>query len=458
MRENIALGYKDKHILVLGLAKSGVAVAKLLSRLGATVVVNEKKERKACSNVEELEELGVTVVCGEHPLELLHSDLYLIVKNPGIPYDIPFLQQAEKQGIPVVTEIELAYQITDSPIIGITGSNGKTTTTTLINEMLQGSNREPKIAGNIGTVMCEVAEKSTESNWLVAELSSFQLLGTMKFKPKISLILNIYDAHLDYHHTKDHYITSKSNIFRNQTENDITVLNYDLAVTRAFAGETRAEVVWFSFKSEVPRGTFIRDGHIVHRNAGGDITRVLDSGDIKLVGEHNLENVLAAVSVSLEAGASLGHIQEVLRTFEGVPHRLQHIRTFQNVRYYNDSKATNSVATKKSIQAFQEPIVLIAGGLDRGDDFLELQDVFDVHLTSIVAYGQSADKILAVGKLAGVKHLIRVDNVEEAVQKASEIAQSGDIVLLSPAAASWDQFASFEERGDMFTQSVHKLR
>jgi UDP-N-acetylmuramoylalanine--D-glutamate ligase len=458
MREEMTELFTNKNILVLGLAKSGLAVAKLLSRLGATVIVNEKKERNVCVGVDELESLGIPVICGSHPLELLDRGLFMLVKNPGIPYDIPFLEEAKKRGIPVVTEVEIAYLISEAPIIGITGSNGKTTTTTMIFEMLKKSTRNPIIAGNIGTVFCEVAENASAEDLIVAELSSFQLLGTEQFRPEISLLLNVFDAHLDYHHTKEHYVSAKAKLFANQTGEQVAVLNYDTEITKGISEKISSQVAWFSVKSEVPRGSYLQEQDIVFKDSKGNVTVILPLKEVKLIGEHNIENALAAVTVAMEAGASIRQIQEVLRSFQGVAHRLQFVRELHGVKFYNDSKATNSYATKKAIQAFPGSVVLIAGGLDRGEDFEELNDSFATHVKGIVAYGQIAEKISAVAKRKGVKHIVRVDNVEEAVSSASEIAQTGDIVLLSPAAASWDQFSSFEERGDMFTQTVHKLR
>jgi UDP-N-acetylmuramoylalanine--D-glutamate ligase len=458
MRKEVAEMFKGKHCLVLGLAKSGFAVAKLLSRFGAKVTVNEQKERGFCSGVEELEACGINVVCGGHPSKLLDQDVYMLIKNPGIPYDIPFLVEAEKRKIPIVTEVEIAYLISKAPMIGITGSNGKTTTTTLIYEMLIGSRRQPLIAGNIGTVLCEVTESASVNEWIVAELSSFQLLGTNRFKPQISLLLNVYDAHLDYHHTKEHYISAKAKLFANQTNENVAVLNFDQEITKSLSERIAAQVVWFSVKDEVSRGTYIDNETIIYRNHKGHENQILPLSELMLPGSHNLENVLAAIAVAFEAGAKVERIQQVLRTFEGVKHRLQLVRELHGVRYFNDSKATNAVATFKSIQAFPGSVILIAGGLDRGENFSELRGVFNSHLTAIIVYGETAEKIAKIAEEAGVKEIIHVDNVREAVRSAARLAQSDEIVLLSPAAASWDQFTSFEERGDMFIQSVHMLR
>lgn len=458
MREEANYIFQDKNCLVLGLAKSGCAVAMLLSRLGAQVTVNDSKERLECSGIENLEAHSIRVVCGGHPAELLEQDVFMLVKNPGIPFDIPFLIEAEKKGIPIVTEVEIAYLIAEAPMIGITGSNGKTTTTTLVYEMLKGSKRTPHIAGNIGTVLCEVAEKALAEDWIVAELSSFQLLGTTQFTPEIGILLNIYEAHLNYHHTREHYIASKAKLFANQTENQVAILNYDQEVTRALANDVKGQVIWFSLIHDVPRGAFVRNQSIIYRDLKGLDKNILKLEELLLPGRHNLENVLAAIAAAIEAGAELDRIQEVLRTFRGVQHRLQFIRELNGISYYNDSKATNSNATHHAIQSFKGSIILIAGGLDRGNDFVDLREIFSTHLKGIVVYGQVAEKLARIAKQAGVKEIIYVDNVREAVVAASNLAISDDVVLLSPAAASWDQFTSFEERGDMFVQSVHMLR
>ncbi|WP_202076983.1 UDP-N-acetylmuramoyl-L-alanine--D-glutamate ligase [Caldalkalibacillus salinus] len=457
MRDEAIVNYQQQHILVLGLAKSGRTVAKLLLRLGAKVTVNERKERHDCEGVTELEECGARVVCGGHPLSLLEEDVSLIVKNPGIPFDIPFLQQAEKKGIPVMTEVEIAYQLSEAPIIGITGTNGKTTTTTLIYEMLKDNRHDPLIAGNIGTVLSEVASEATDEQVIVAELSSFQLLGTLKFRPIIALMLNLYDAHLNYHHTRAHYVASKGKIFKNQTEKDIAVLNADQNDVVQFRREIRSDIVWFSMESEVSKGCYLSDGRIVYKNTQREIEIILPISEVALIGRHNLQNVIAAVSVAKAAGAHSERIREVLRTFQGIKHRLQFVRELKGVRYYNDSKATNAQATRMALESFNNNIILIAGGLDRGEDFKELHTRLAHCVKGVVAYGQIAKKITEVAKEAGVKDVMMVDNVKDAVTEASVIAQTGDTVLLSPAAASWDQFASFEERGDMFIQSVHNL-
>ncbi|GAA0364620.1 UDP-N-acetylmuramoyl-L-alanine--D-glutamate ligase [Bacillus horti] len=450
--------YKDKLVLVVGLAKSGSAVAKLLFRLGASVIVNDRNAREECAGIEELENLGIQVVCGSHPLELLDRPIDLIVKNPGIPFDIPFLAEAEQRGISVITEVEIASCISEAPIIGITGSNGKTTTTTMIHLMLQGGKYNPLIAGNIGTVMCEVTEQATNEDIIVAELSSFQLLGTASFRPKIGLLLNIHEAHLNYHHTMEHYTSAKLKLFANQDPTDLAVLNADQDFIRQAAAHLQAEVAWFSTEQEVHRGSFIRHEGIIYRDGQGDEIEILPLSELLLPGRHNVQNALAAITVSLAAGAELTRVQEVLKTFRGVEHRLKFVATKAGVHYYNDSKATNATATINSIQAFQNPLLLIAGGLDRGEDLSPLEPILTSHVKTLIAYGQLAPELKKAAQSAGLKQVYMADTVEDAVNTASLLAQQGDTVLLSPAAASWDQFRSFEERGDMFIRSVHKLK
>lgn len=458
MVEEAARLFQAKRILVLGLAKSGVAVAKLLLRMGAIVIVNDRNPREQCEGLEELEKLGIRVVCGGHPLELLEEQLDLIVKNPGIPFDIPFLLEAERRGIQVITEVEIAYLISPAPILGITGSNGKTTTTTLVYQMLEQAKRKPLIAGNIGTVMCEVAERAEDNEIIVAELSSFQLLSTEQFRPRIAVLLNLYEAHLNYHHTLEHYQQAKLKLFKNQTPEDIAILNADQEEIRRLAQNVSAQVIWFSTRREVERGAFVRDEQLVYRDRTGQELTILPLAELLLPGEHNVQNVLAAVCAAIEAGAGLSDIRHVLQSFQGIEHRLKLVAEVQGVRYYNDSKATNATATLNSLRAFSGGLYLIAGGLERGEDLGVLKDIFSTHLKGIIVYGQIAGRLADVARQAGVKEIELVDTVKDAVNTAARLAQQGDIVLLSPAAASWDQFKSFEERGDMFIQSVHKLK
>lgn len=444
--------YKNKRVLVLGLAKSGFAAARILKELGAIVTVNDQKPIEDSLEVKELTALDIEVIGGGHPADLLERQFDLIVKNPGIPYSNPVLLKAQEKDIPIITEVEIAYNISEAGIIGITGSNGKTTTTTLIHEILKEGQRTPLISGNIGTVACEVAAKATKEEVLVMELSSFQLMGTQKFKPKISVLLNIFNAHLDYHGTKEDYGKAKANIFQNQTEQEYAVVNADDSFVMELVKDINATIVPFSLTKVLENGACIKAGQIFFKNEP-----IIDIVDIVLPGKHNLENILATIAAVKLYGVSNEAIKKVLQTFAGVQHRLQYVETINGRKFYNDSKATNILATQTAISAFTEPIILLAGGLDRGNGFDELISSL-MKLKGIIAFGQTADKILLAAREAGINLIKRVDNVEEAVIAAYDMSAPGDVILLSPACASWDQFKTFEQRGDMFVESVHKLK
>lgn len=461
--------YTGKKIVVVGMAKSGAAAARVLSQCGASVTLNDRKPEAECEGIEGLREAGITVICGGHPDDLVHAGIDLVVKNPGIPYEAPPVQAALALGIPVVTEVEVAYQLSDAPIIGITGSNGKTTTTTLVGEILGTAGLSPVVAGNIGTPLSEQAAHVTSAQKLVAELSSFQLKGTDTFRPEIGCLLNVYDAHLDYHKTKDDYIQSKQKLFDNQDASDIAVLNYDNAFCREMAERIKSTVLWFGSEAEVPQGSFVRNGIVMFKrpSTGPAATHFADAPaeeeiiaieEIALPGAHNLENVLAAVCVARAAGAPADALRRVLATFSGVEHRLEFVAEIDGVKYYNDSKATNPEAASRALTSFAAPIIWIGGGLDRGIDFKELVPIFRQHVKAVIVYGQTAEKLLDRAEDAGIIRAERVDTVTDAVNEARRIAQPGDIVLLSPACASWDMYKSFEERGVLFKQSVHKLK
>lgn len=444
--------YRHKKILVLGLAKSGVTAAALLHKLGAFVTVNDKKPLSENPEAQGLLEQGIKVICGDHPVELLDEGFELIVKNPGIPYNNPMIEGAFEKGIPVITEVELAYEISEAPFIGITGTNGKTTTTTLVYEMLNEGNKKPLIAGNIGKVASGVAQKATQENTVVIELSSFQLMGIETFKPKIAIITNLYDAHLDYHGTREEYKAAKANITKNQTELEYLIINADQDETFEIARHSKAKIIPFSTKKVLDEGAFIRDGWICFNDE-----KVMAIENIALPGVHNLENILSAMAAAKLAGVNNNAIQEVLRTFTGVRHRLQYVTEVDGRKFYNDSKATNILATIKALTAFKAPVILLAGGLDRGNEFDELKPYFK-NVKAIITFGETAPKLERVASEAGIKVIKRVDNVAMAVPESFGISSPGDVILLSPACASWDQYKTFEVRGDIFIEAVHKLK
>jgi UDP-N-acetylmuramoylalanine--D-glutamate ligase len=444
--------YQHKKILVLGLAKSGVSAASLLHKLGAFVTVNDSKPLSENPEAQGLLEQGIKVVCGSHPIELMDEGFELVVKNPGIPYFNPMIQKALEKQIPIITEVELAYQISEAPLVGITGTNGKTTTTTLVYEMLENGNKKPLIAGNIGTVASGVAQEAKSDNTIVIELSSFQLMGIDKFKPRIAIITNLYDAHLDYHGTRDEYVEAKARITMNQTEEDYLIVNADQDKVMDIARHSAAHIVPFSTRKVLDSGAYVKDGWIYFNDE-----QIIEKKDIVLPGQHNLENILSAVAAVLLSGASKEAIYNVLTTFTGVRHRLQYVGNVDERKFYNDSKATNILATENALAAFDAPIVLLAGGLDRGNSFDELVPSLK-NVKVLITFGQTAEKVGQAGQAAGIKTILRVDNVEKAVPVAFEHSEPGDVILLSPACASWDQYKTFEVRGDMFIEAVHKLK
>jgi len=458
--------YRGQEVVILGLARSGVASAKLFHEWGAIVTVNDKKERNACPEADELEALGISVVCGHHPDSLVHPGVALVVKNPGIPYKVEPIRQAEALGIPVVTEVEVAYRFCAAPMIGITGSNGKTTTTTLIGQMLDAGGLSPIVAGNIGRALTEAAQEAAAGDWMVVELSSFQLKGTETFRPRIALLLNVYETHLDYHGTMDDYIGSKAKLFANQQEQDTAIVNWDDAACRALVPQLKAQVLPFSMREALPYGVYLEAATqtLVYRDREGALHPIFPASEMGIPGSYNVENALAAAAAALTAGVSPQAIAGVLRTFRGVEHRLEFVRELGGVTFYNNSKATNPAAAIKSIEAFDQRIVLIAGGLDRGSDYMELLPLFRERVKGLVTLGETRHKINRVAELAGMTSVKTVDTakdaadaVSQAVRLAHAISEAGDIVLLSPACASWDMFPSYEIRGRMFKESVHNL-
>ncbi len=447
--------FEHKRVLVIGLAKSGVAVAKLLLHQGAMVTVNDRIPLEENPDAKSLIEEGIRVLAGSHPVDLLEEHFDFVVKNPGIPYHNCMVEAAMKKGIPVYTEIEIAYQLLEGLIIGITGSNGKTTTTTLASLMLKESFPERQVfaAGNIGIPLSQLAEQSTKEDIYVSELSSFQLMGIDQFKPKIACIVNIFSAHLDYHGTREEYIEAKLQLTKNQTEDEYLVYNADYPeLMTLIKGHTKATLVPFSRKSVLDFGACVEGDSICFNGE-----KVIPVSTIQVPGTQNVENVLAAVAIAKLAGATNEGIQKAVQNFHGVKHRTQFVKEVNKRRFYNDSKATNIIATQTALRSFtNQSVILIAGGLDRGNGFDELvPDLTSV--SGIVLYGETKEKLQEAAKLAGVPVIEVVNTLEEATKKAYAISKEDDIILLSPACASWDQFKNFEIRGDEFIQVVENL-
>ena len=443
--------FANKKVLVLGLAKSGESAARLLDKLGAIVTVNDGKPFEENPAAQSLLEEGIKVVTGGHPLELLDEDFELMVKNPGIPYDNDMVVRALEKKIPVITEVELAYLISEAPIIGITGSNGKTTTTTMIAQVLTAGGQNGLLSGNIGFPASQVAQTASSKDTLVMELSSFQLMGIEAFHPQIAVITNLMPTHLDYHGSVEEYAAAKWNIQKNMTADDYLVLNFNQDWAKEMASQAQATVVPFSTTEKVD-GAYLEGDVLTFRGEA-----IMQVAEIGVPGSHNVENALATIAVAKLRGIDNQTIKEVLSAFGGVKHRLQYVGRVNEVAFYNDSKSTNILATQKALSGFDNSkVILIAGGLDRGNEFDEL--VPDLKgLKKMVILGQSAARVKRAADLAGVSYLDATD-VRDAAHKAYSQSEPGDIVLLSPANASWDMYSNFEVRGDEFLAAFEELK
>jgi UDP-N-acetylmuramoylalanine--D-glutamate ligase len=452
---------RGKEVLVIGMARSGMAAVELLAAQGALkITVTDHKE--ASSLQAELARLSripsVTVLTGSNSPELVTEDLSLIITSPGVPPQLEMFRRAEALAIPVISEIELAYAFMKTPLIGVTGTNGKTTTTALITAMIREAGIKPvEAAGNIGNPLSGLAGKFSAQGFIVAELSSFQLDRIVKFRPFIAVFLNFAEDHTDYHGSVDAYFQAKARIFENQQAGDFAVLNGADASVAALQDKCRGEVVWFN-QAPVYRGAGLEGGWITIYNPGSEPQKVCMQSDLVLAGEHNLENCLAATAAAWAAGVDPGSIGRVLKTFRPIEHRLENVITIDGVDYINDSKGTNPGATLKALRSFPgRPIVLIAGGKDKGADFSALAAEIKESVKGLILIGETKDKLAAAVKAAEFENYIKVDTLAEAVTAASEQTVEGDLVLLSPACASWDMFSDFEARGNLYKELVRNM-
>jgi UDP-N-acetylmuramoylalanine--D-glutamate ligase len=448
------LNLKNQRVLVVGLGKSGVASALFLKGRGARVTVSDSKSQDELrGEIPKLLDAGITVETGGHG-ERTFGGQELIVVSPGVPVDVPQLEQARALGIPVIGEIELAARFLKGRIVAITGSNGKTTTTALTGEVISMGGWESLVGGNIGTAAISLVEESTEDSYVVLEVSSFQLETIQTFHPFIAVVLNITPDHLDRHSTFQAYVDAKARIFENQTGEDLAVLNADDPTCVGLASRTRARKIWFSRKKEVEAGAYVRDDWIVYRD-GSEERELMPVSEIKLKGAHNLENVLAAVCVGMLTETEPHRIQRAVQEFKAVEHRLEYVATVRGVEFYNDSKATNVDATIKALESFPANIHLILGGKDKGSDYTVLKPLLKERVRRVYTIGAAAEKIES--HLGGAVEVVHAGTLEAAVKRASAWAQSGDVVLLAPACASFDQFENYEHRGRVFKQTVQAL-
>ena len=445
--------YKNKNILVIGLGKSGVGVAKLLFRLGAQVTVNDASTPKDMTEVDELKSLGIRVITGSHPMTLVDENFSLVVKNPGINYDNVLVAAFLAKNTPIVTEIEIASLVFEGNLVGVTGSNGKTTTTTMIHEMLNAGNEADVFkAGNIGIPMSGIVQQATETDTIVAELSSFQLMGTPTLHPHIAVITNIFSNHLDYHKTRENYVNAKMNITKNQTKNDYLVINWDNDEWQQLSQRSQAQVIPFSRLAKSKRGAYELDGDLYWQE-----NKIMAASDVNVVGDHNIENALAAIAVAKISQVSDAVIKHVLESFGGVRHRMQFVMEYNGRKVYNDSKATDIEATEMALNGFKQPVILLAGGLDRGYTFEKLEPSLKKHVKAIILFGETAKKLADSATQANLQEIEYSETAETAVPLAFKISAPGDVILLSPANASWDQYPNFEVRGDKFIQAVENF-
>ncbi|NLK21415.1 MAG: UDP-N-acetylmuramoyl-L-alanine--D-glutamate ligase [Epulopiscium sp.] len=453
--------WQKKKILIIGMARSGINSAKLCRRLGARVKIQDMKTKDQLittleGEIKVLEQMGIEMILGEDPTEIIHCQ-DLIILSPGVPTDLKFIKEAEKLNIPIWSEVELAYSLCPAPIIAITGTNGKTTTTTLVGEIMKRYNSHAFIVGNIGTPFTEQVGNIKRESYVVAEISSFQLETIHRFKPKISAVLNITPDHLNRHKTFENYIATKERIFENQDQSDFCILNEDDEICKKMKSKSKAMVVSFSRKKELNTGVFLKDNKIWLKLFGED-TAICDIDEMRIFGNHNIENTLAAVAIASCIGVPVKMIKEVLTKFKGVEHRIEYVDKIDGVEYYNDSKATNVDAAITGIRSMKVPTVLIGGGMDKGADFSQWIDEFGDKVKTLIVLGETSDKIIRTANEKGFYSIKRVSSIGEAVVLAKNLAVEGDNVLLSPACASWDMFESYEERGNLFKQAVYALR
>ncbi|MFP3728108.1 UDP-N-acetylmuramoyl-L-alanine--D-glutamate ligase [Priestia filamentosa] len=441
--------FHQKNVIVLGLAKSGLSTALFLLKSGANVTVSALKKDILDSDLKLLEDLGAYITFGEHPLDLLTHNIDFIVKNPGIPYSIPFLMEAKLKNIPVYSELEITHTFLKDTI-AITGSNGKTTTTMLLQKVIN-LEKDCITCGNIGRPLSDVILQNDNNKTLVMELSSFQLKGTESFKPNIAILLNINESHLDYHKTLNDYVSSKAMITNNQLSTDTFIYNFDDVIIKEIALQTKANTIPFSTETYCENGASIKDGFIYYMGE-----KFMNIQEVALPGKHNLQNILATLIVAKLHNISDNHIKKVFKTFSGVEHRLQFVTELNGRKFYNDSKATNIPAAHNAVSSFSTSPILIAGGLDRGNSFEEFVPTLK-RCKTVFVYGQTSDKIIETAQTHNLSYVRKVGSLSEAVTEAYQSSTMEDIILLSPACASWDQFKSFEERGEHFIQCVRNL-
>ena len=448
---------RNKTVLVAGTGISGIGAAGLLMKTDADLILYDGNTELTVEGIQAKlpEKKDIKIIIGELTDEIIRT-LDIAVLSPGIPTDVDFVNRMRNAGVLIWGELELADQFAKGTVLAITGTNGKTTTTTLVGEILKNYYSEVHVVGNIGTSYASAALDTTDNGYVVAETSSFQLETVDEFHPKVSALLNLTPDHLNRHHTMEGYVNAKKNIMKNQTAEDFVILNYDDPLTRAIGETAVPQVIYFSSTQVLENGYYFHDRKIYYAK-DGDLEVICSASGLKILGLHNMENIMAAVAMARCVGVPMEKIRETITTFMGVEHRIEYVTEKQGVSYYNDSKGTNPDAAIKAVQAMVRPTLLIGGGYDKQSTYDEWIEAFGGKVRYLVLLGETANKIAECARRHGFENIIMTESLEEAVKVCSQKAERGDAVLLSPACASWDMFKSYEERGRMFKEFVHKL-
>lgn len=445
--------FENKKIVILGFARSGYEASKILAKRHNEVILNDLKEDHDKDKIKELTDLGIKIILGTHPDDLINESVDYLIKNPGVPIDHKYVIKAKELNIPVINEVEMAYLLIPKEknikIIGITGSNGKTTTTTLIYNFLKDAKLSVHLAGNIGYPLCSFLDKLNDNDIIVMETSCQQLENLDKFNPDVAVMTNISEAHLDFMKTFEHYKYVKSKLIKNQTKNQLAVINYENEDLMSLTKNTKSRIKYFSSKQKV-NGAYLKDNSIYYNDE-----KIIDIKDIALRGVHNYENIMAAILAVKEFNVPNKSIINVLKTFTGVEHRLEFVGNINGRLFYNDTEATNIKCTQIALSSFTEPTIIILGGMERGQNFNDLAP-FIKNVKAIIGIGTCRERVKAFGDLNHINTYI-FEHLKEAEEKAYEISEEGDVILLSPGSASWDQYKQCEDRGDEFKQIAHHL-
>ena len=447
--------YENKKVIVCGMARSGISAAKLLASVGADVTLQDMKPMDVLIKLHDIEAYkkeGIKIFAGANPDDIIDSFDYAVL-SPGVPCDLPFIKKAESSGVKVISEVELAYTLTECPVCAITGTNGKTTTTTLTGMLLNKKYKNTAVVGNIGVAYSEKVKSLKADDFVCAEISSFQLETSDTFRPHIAAVLNITPDHLNRHKTMDNYVAVKEKIFMKQNKDDFTILNKNEEYCVKMADKTKGKVFFFSSAEKLDEGIYL-DGDNIHIKWNGLDEDVINIHDLRILGTHNYENVMAAVACAVCAGVDMESIREILKEFNGVEHRIEYCGTFDGVDYYNDSKGTNPDASIRAVLAMRKPIVLIGGGYDKDSSYDEWVKLFDGRVKKLILIGATAGKIAECCDRYGFKDYEFADTFKKCIEKCKASAEEGDCVLLSPACASWGMFEDYEQRGRMFKEMV----